>query len=197
MIMRQVDKEEVTARPKGRVFLSGFGKKGMPDLRAHIIFWFLTAGGLALDLWTKKAVFDFLRQKPGLRFTVIDGFLSLVMAKNKGAAFGIFEGQRIALTAISLIALLIVLCVFFFSDGKQKLFYVVLGLFAAGICGNLYDRLFNSGQVRDFIEVIYWPGLKPWPAFNVADSLLCIAVALVLIVSFIQKPSGKHARQHK
>ncbi len=195
--MRESKREEITARPKGRVFLSGFGEKKLPDLGAHIIFWSLAVGGLAADLLTKKLVFDFLSQRPDFRFSVIKGFISLVMATNKGAAFGMFEGARVILTVISFIALLIVLFVFFFVGGKNRLFYVVPGLFAAGISGNLFDRLFNSGEVRDFIEVIYWPGLKPWPAFNVADSLLCIAVGVVLIVSFIRRPSGRRAQQHK
>jgi len=43
----------------------------------------------------------------------------------------------------------------------------------------LYDRIFNDGRVRDFIDIVYWPG-KHWPAFNVADSLLVIAVGLII-----------------
>jgi signal peptidase II len=109
----------------------------------------------------------------------------------------LLEGARVILMVISFIALFVVFFVFFFAGSKNRLLYAVLGLLAAGICGNLFDRLFNSGQVRDFIEVVYWPGLKPWPAFNVADSLLCIAVAVVLIMTFIQRPSEKHARKHK
>ena len=52
---------------------------------------------------------------------------------------------------------------------------VALGLFAAGVSGNLWDRIFNGGQVRDFIDVVYWPG-RHWHTFNVADAMLCIAV---------------------
>ncbi len=195
--MAEPQEKELDARPRCRVFLSGFGKNHLPDLWAHIIFWSLAAGGLIADLLTKKEVFDFLRQQPDLRFPVIKGFITLVMAVNQGAAFGLLEGARVLLTAISFIALFVVLFVFFFAGIKSKLLYVVLGLFTAGICGNLFDRLFNAGRVRDFIEVVYWPGLKPWPAFNVADSLLCIAVAVALIITFTQRPCEKHAPKHK
>lgn len=195
--MGELEGKKLAARPKGRVFLSGFGLKNLPDLWANFIFWSCAAGGLAVDLITKKTVFDFLSRQPDFRFPVIKGFITLVMATNRGAAFGLLEGARVILTVISFIALFVVLFIFLFSGSKNKLLYMVLGLFAAGICGNLFDRLFNSGQVRDFIEVVYWPGLKPWPAFNVADSLLCIAVAVALIMTFIQKPSEKHARKRK
>jgi signal peptidase II len=52
----------------------------------------------------------------------------------------------------------------------------------AGIIGNLYDRFFNEGRVRDFIDV--YVGSYHWPTFNVADSLLCIGVGILLLLSF-------------
>jgi len=195
--MAELEQNELAARPARRTCLSLFEKKHLPGLWAHFIFWSCAAVGLAADLLTKKTVFDFLTHQPDFRFPVIKGFITLVMATNKGAAFGLLEGARVILTAISFIALFVVLCVFLFAGSKNKLLFAVLGLLAAGISGNLFDRLFNSGRVRDFIEVVYWPGLKPWPAFNVADSLLCIAVAVVLIMTLIQRPCEKRAPKHK
>jgi signal peptidase II len=63
-----------------------------------------------------------------------------------------------------------------------------LALFVGGILGNLHDRLFNNGLVRDFIDAYYrdWH----WPAFNVADSALCIAVALILLSNFLTHPGS-------
>ena len=115
---------------------------------------------------------------PGLRCrdrvsTIIDGFLRLQLAENPGAAFGIAAGQRFMLVAVSVAALVVFLAVFLFAGTDRKITHVALALFAAGVCGNLYDRLFNDGLVRDFIDVVYWPG-RHWPAFNVADSLLCM-----------------------
>ena len=75
--------------------------------------------------------------------------------------------------------------------------HAALGLFAAGICGNLYDRIFNNGLVRDFIDVVYWSG-RHWPAFNFADSMLCIGVGVVIISGlFTEKSARKHAQQRK
>ena len=118
-------------------------------------------------------------------------------AVNDGAAFGIASGQRYLLVAVSVIALIVILTVFLFSGSERKLVHIALGLFAAGICGNLYDRIFNNGLVRDFIDVVYWPG-RHWPAFNIADSMLCIGVGLLIISgAFTGKFSRRYARQHK
>jgi signal peptidase II len=81
-----------------------------------------------------------------------------------------------------------VFAIFLFGGCKQRLMTVALGLFTAGVLGNLYDRIFNDGLVRDFIDVVYWPG-RHWPAFNVADSMLCIAVAILIISMLITQKS--------
>lgn len=195
--MAELKKEESNTRPAlGRAFLSGRAESRLPGLKAHIIFWSLAVFGTALDLWTKSAVFGWLQQ-PDDRFPIIDGFLYLVTALNKGGAFGIAFGQRYLLVAVSAIALIVILAVFLFSGVQKKLVQIALGLFAAGICGNLYDRIFNNGQVRDFIDVVVWPD-RHWPAFNIADSMLCIAVGLLILSNlFTERPSRKRAQQHK
>ena len=153
----------------------------------HLIFWPIFAGGLAFDLWTKKAVFAWLVNTQG-QYAIIDGFLQLQLAENPGAAFGIAGGHRAMLVSISVIALVVILAVFMFALREGKIFVVALALFAAGIAGNLYDRAFNGGFVRDFIDIMYWPG-RHWPAFNVADSMLCTAVGLLIISSLFSQKS--------
>ena len=166
----------------------------LPDAKTHLIFWPLMIGGLVLDLWTKKAVFDWL--KPNEAYPVINGFLRLVIAENNGAAFNLFAGKPYLLATVSIIAIAAIFVVFLFCGGMHKLVHIALGLFAAGVCGNLYDRLFNDGSVRDFIDV--YRGTYHWPTFNVADSLLCIGVGLLIISTFlIEKPAQKHDQQHK
>jgi signal peptidase II len=155
----------------------------LPDLTAHLIFWPLTTVGLTLDLWTKSAVFSWLDRQPAKSFSVIDGFLQLVIAENPGAAFGRFAGHSYLLVAVSVVALLVIFGIFMFSGARQRLVHIALGLFAAGVCGNFYDRIANNGLVRDFIDVVYWPN-KHWPAFNVADAMLCIGVGLLIISTF-------------
>lgn len=169
----------------------------LPDSKAHLIFWSLAIGGLLLDLWTKKAVFDWLGQQPSGNVSIIDGFLRFIIAVNEGAAFGTFEGKRYFLMAISVVALIVVIGGFILSGTQYRSIHVALGLFMGGICGNLYDRIFfNDGLVRDFIDV--YIGENHWPTFNVADSLLCIGAGLLFISIFVtERSSQKHAQPHK
>lgn len=193
----ELSEEESAARPgSGRAFLER-QRYVLPGLKAHLIFWSLMAAGLALDLWSKRAAFDYLQRQQSDSISIIDGFLQLVERVNKGAAFGIAHGQTHLLIAVSAVALIVIFAIFFFSGTRQKLVHVALGLFAAGVCGNLYDRIFHNGWVRDFIDVVYWPG-RHWPAFNVADTMLCVGVGLLIISSFfIGKSSRKRPPQHK
>lgn len=194
LIMTETKIEESSARSSLEGAFLKHLSSSLPDSKAHLIFWPLTLGGLALDLWSKKAVFDWLGNQGNV--SIINGCLRLVKALNNGAAFGIFAGKPYFLTAISVIALVLVIGVFLFSGTHNKLVHIALGLFTAGICGNLYDRIFNNGLVRDFIDVYYRD--YHWPAFNVADSLLCIGVGLLIISTFLtEKSSQKHAQQHK
>jgi len=186
-------KDNVEQADASRFSLEGL-KDLLPDARAHFIFWPLMAGGLILDLWTKNAAFNRLGR--GEVLPVIDGFLQFVRAENAGAAFGLFAGKAYFLTAVSIIALVVIFAVFLFGGNKQKLVNIALGLFAAGVCGNLYDRAFNGGRVRDFIDVYYRD--YHWHTFNVADALLCIGVGLLIISSFlIERPARKHDRPQK
>ena len=179
--MTELSKEESSGRScSGRGFLKG-RPFVLPDLAAQLIFWPLLAIGLALDLWSKSAVFGWL--EPGESFPLIDGIVQFVRTENPGAAFGIAVGHPYLLIAVSVAALIVILVLFLFSGTKQKLVYAALALFAGGVCGNFYDRLANNGLVRDFIDVMYWPG-RHWPAFNLADAMLCIGVGLLIVSTF-------------
>jgi signal peptidase II len=145
-------------------------------------------------LWTKSVVFAWLENVQRQGIAIIDGFLRLQLAVNTGAAFGIAEGHRVMLVSISMVALAVILAVFIFARGERKIVVVALALFAGGVSGNLYDRAFNGGLVRDFIDVMYWPG-KHWPAFNVADSMLCAAVGLLIISSLFSPESCRKPAQ--
>ena len=159
------------------------------------MFWPVVVIGLAVDLWTKSAIFNWLEERGSI--SIINGFLQLVLAENDGAAFGIASGKYHLLVIVSVVALIAILAIFLFGGTRQKLVQISLGLFAAGVCGNLWDRLFNDGRVRDFIDVVYWPG-KHWPSFNVADAMLCIGVGLLILSTFsTAKQSRKHGQQHK
>lgn len=141
-------------------------------------------------MWTKSAVFDWL--SPNDSIQIIPGFLRLIIALNDGAAFSLGSGRRTVLVAVSVVALIVILWLFLQVGRKPVLTTIVLGLFAGGILGNLWDRLFNHGLVRDFIDV--YVGTRHWPTFNVADTLLCVAVGLLLIAAMVTERPGKKGR---
>ena len=92
----------------------------LPGLKAHLLFWPLMAAGFLLDVWTKAAVFEWLKQKPGYNISVIDGFLRLVLAENAGAAFGLFQGQRYKLIAASIFAMIVIMAEAMLLAGKLQ-----------------------------------------------------------------------------
>ena len=112
---------------------------------------------------------------------VISGFFSLVSVRNTGAAWGIFRDYNLVLTAISLLT---VLALYLFRHSfrlNRPGPRLALGLIAGGITGNLIDRI-RIGSVIDFLS--FYVGQYHWPAFNVADSAICVGVALYIILSW-------------
>ena len=112
---------------------------------------------------------------------VISGFFSLVNWRNPGAAWGIFQNYRIVLTAVSVLT---VVALWLFRHSLQLHRpgpRIALGLIAGGIVGNLIDRI-RVGSVIDFL--FFYVGQYHWPAFNVADSAICVGVGLYILMSW-------------
>ena len=127
------------------------------------------AGSEALELSVNRL----LRNRNG---DVIPGLLTIVVRNNPGGVFGLFEGHRRALIAVSLAALVFVLWLYLSDKTRRLSWALALGLIFGGAIGNLVDRLW-LGSVRDFIDVHV--GAYHWPAFNLADAALCVGAALV------------------
>lgn len=167
----------------------------LPARAACLTFFTIVIAGLGLDLWTKHAIFQWLGGDHNNVYPVIDGFFNIVNRVNNGAAFSIASGQRVILVSVSIVALVLVTGIFLFGHLRHKTMIVAFALFTAGIMGNLYDRAFNDGFVRDFLD--FYVGSHHWPAFNVADSMLCIAVGLMIICNFRSEVCRKHDHQQK
>jgi signal peptidase II len=143
---------------------------------------FLSLPLYALDQWTKQMVLRFIG--PDEPRVVIPDLFSLVNVTNTGAAFGSFRGNNMFFVVISSVALLIVLALLLRGRTPDNWRDLSLALLLAGILGNLTDRLLY-GHVIDFLLFdLHFPYAHPWPAFNVADSCISIAVVLFVIHSF-------------
>src|SRR5438270_171464 len=148
---------------------------------------FLSLPLYALDQWTKHLVMRFVAPNaPAVPiFPRTGGFFDIVNISNTGAAFGSFRGNNTFFVALSCAALLVVVGLLVRRRTADAWRDISLALLLAGILGNLTDRLLH-GHVIDFL-VFYlhfaqW--VDPWPAFNVADSCICIAVVCFIIHSF-------------
>ena|ERR1700731_1071678 len=148
----------------------------------------------ALDQWTKHLVMRYVSINQGR--SVIPDFFSLVNVTNTGAAFGSFKNNNTFFVALSCFALVVVVVLLVRRRTRDVWRDVSLALLLAGILGNLTDRLLH-GHVIDFLVFDFGSGapsfLHPWPAFNVADSCICIAVVCFIIHSFREKKAAQDA----
>jgi len=150
----------------------------------RIIFLPIVIGSLILDQATKLAIDRSLQLFQSI--PVIEGLFSITYVRNKGAAFSFLANSSwrlpffIFVTIIALIAILVSL---YKMRDEQRLAVASLGLIFSGAVGNLIDRI-RLGEVIDFLDV-YWQ-THHWPAFNVADSAICVGVALLAIDMIIE-----------
>jgi len=139
---------------------------------------------LGLDQATKLYVhttFALYESRP-----VIAHLFAFTYVRNSGAAFGMLARQsetflRLFFPAVTVLALVGLFTYFVLVPSQHALRLWGLCLIISGALGNGLDRLW-LGQVIDFIDV-HWYAYH-WPAFNVADSSICIGVGLLLLDSF-------------
>jgi len=149
---------------------------------------FISVPLYALDQWTKQMILRFI--SPNEPRILIADFFSLVNVTNSGAAFGSFRGNNTFFIAISFVALVVVLGLLLRARTPDRWRDLSLALLLAGILGNLTDRLLY-GHVIDFLLFdLHVPYAHPWPAFNVADSCISVAVVLFIIHTFRKQQSG-------
>jgi len=150
---------------------------------------FLSLPLYALDQWSTQLVVRLIN--PYQSGVIVPDFFSLVNVTNTGAAFGSFKGNNTFFVVISIAALVAVTVVLVRRRQPDAWRDLSLALLLAGILGNLTDRLLY-GHVIDFLLFdLHIRYADPWPAFNVADSCISIAVVLFIIHSFHkQKRTG-------
>jgi signal peptidase II len=130
---------------------------------------------------------------------VIDGFFKFVHWGNTGAAWSLFHDRNELLAIVSILALLGL-----FLWRRHFHLNIVLGQFAlgliiGGICGNLFDRLYYH-QVIDFLRFYLYRRSGEqigFPAFNVADSAICVGVGLLILTSWLQESAARSGRMER
>jgi signal peptidase II len=108
---------------------------------------------------------------------VIQNFFHLTLVENTGAGFGLLQGQRFLLIAISLIVLGFII---YYCKEIRPRQEVPIGLILGGLASNLIDRVF-LGYVVDFLD------FRIWPVFNLGDSALCVGVVWLFVIYFLDR----------
>ncbi len=115
---------------------------------------------------------------------IVPEFFALVFVTNTGAAFGSFKNNNLFFIALSCVALVVVLTLLVRRHPPDAWRDASLALLLAGVMGNLTDR-FLHGHVIDFLLFdLHVPFAHPFPAFNVADSCISVAVFCFILHSF-------------
>jgi signal peptidase II len=126
-----------------------------------------------------------------LQSVKINEYCDWTLAYNQGAAFSLLANQggwqRIFFGIIA--TFVSVLLVFYILNKNYKTWIgIAVSFILGGAIGNLIDRII-SGRVTDFID--WHIGNHHWPAFNIADSFICIGVTMIVIDSLFFKNSNK------
>ncbi len=149
-----------------------------------------------LDQVTKWLVLRHLPQE-GMERVVIDGFFRLVHWGNTGAAWSLLRGNNDLLAIIALVALLVLFLTRHHFETGTVTGQIAFGMIFGGIAGNLTDRLLPSrAHVIDFLY-FYLNRADDreigFPAFNVADSAICVGVGLVIWITWRTDHNRKQA----
>ena len=119
---------------------------------------------------------------------IIPGFFNLVYVTNSGAAFSLLADveapwRHYFFLGVGGTALVALSVVYWKLRRVHKFYTLALALIAGGAAGNLVDRI-RFGSVIDFLDL--YVGRYHWPAFNVADSAICIGAGLFLILNVFE-----------
>ena len=117
---------------------------------------------------------------------VIAEFFHLTYVRNSGAAFGLLARQqatflRLFFPTVTVLAVVLLVLYFKHTPRQRHLTLWGISLIVGGAIGNGIDRLW-LGQVIDFLD-FFWQTYH-WPAFNVADSAICVGVGCLLLDAF-------------
>lgn len=141
-----------------------------------------------LDIYTKRLAFEkvdnIIEKTAGVHnYIRINNYFNIVKVINYGVSFGMFNNIQYGQIILSIITLLIVLYIIYLiykSNNNYDIY--VYSLIVAGGFGNLYDRI-TYGGVFDFLDFHF--NQYHWPAFNLADSLICIGIGLIILKDLI------------
>jgi signal peptidase II len=167
-----------TARAKNALMLKLFSQTGWR-------FLWLALLTLVLDQYTKGLVVEHIELYQAVQ---VNSFFNLTHVYNYGAAFSFLHDaggwQRWFFTVVAFAVVAMLLWWLKQLSRSQVILPMAFCLIIGGALGNAYDRLV-LGHVIDFLVVYYQEWV--WPAFNVADSAICLGAVLLIVDMFKNK----------
>ncbi|MBM7552832.1 signal peptidase II [Thalassobacillus pellis] len=148
-----------------------------------MVWYYLVAAVIILlDQWTKMLVVK--NMFIGESITLIENFLYLTSHRNRGAAWGILQGQMMFFYIVTVIVIGFIIY-YLHQYGKENVLAgIALSFILAGAIGNFIDRLFRK-EVVDFVDTLIFG--YDFPIFNIADSSLVVGVGLVFIATLLDE----------
>ena len=150
----------------------------------HWVVVLITPLMVALDQATKIFIHSTFQLYQAIE--IVPDYFNIIYVRNTGLAFSLFTDRlghysTWIFLGITLVALGIIIHLFFQTRENAMLLPTALSFVLAGAFGNLIDRL-HWGYVVDFIQWHY--GEHYWPTFNVADISIAIGIVFLVIDSF-------------
>ena len=133
---------------------------------------------IILDQLSKYYILEYVVNEYGV--IPCTSFFNIVRAWNTGVSFSMFNDMgNMGIWVLSLSSIIIVcFLIYWLYKENNKLIQISLGFIIGGALGNVIDRI-RLGAVFDFLD--FYVGDKHWPAFNVADSFICIGATIIII----------------
>ena len=138
---------------------------------------------LAADFVSKRMILaniDALSRK----VEVLGDFFRLAYVRNPGAAMGIFHGGRPFLIAVSAVASVVLLLLYYRTSPILRIRRAAVAAILGGALGNLVDRIFYDGMVVDFLD--FGIGVHRFYTFNIADTAVTIGGAVLFLSLWIE-----------
>lgn len=158
---------------------------------AFVFFYIIAVFIIALDQFTKWLIVKNFQL--GESVEVIENFLYITSHRNKGAAWGILQGQ---MWFFYLITVVVIIGIIYYIQKAAKgkwMLGVSLGFMLGGAIGNFIDRVTRK-EVVDFINTYIFG--YDFPVFNIADSALVIGVAMLMIQMLLEERALKKEKSN-
>lgn len=167
--------EEIKAYFKDFRFDKPHMKAALPFFIEILLFAFI----ITFDLTMKDYLYDFVVNRNGGYYTVVEGFFALNYSENTGMGFGLGQDSTTGITVMTCIVIVVVIGYLAVFRKDKAYIRIPLVMVAAGGIGNLVDRI-ALGYVRDFFEFTF----MDFAIFNIADSFVTVG-AIALIIGLI------------